>query len=103
MSEMFQTIEKQAQEQAERERLAYEERQLELKRSALAKRRKATRSMVIRLLATIALVVSMSLAGKYGLMDRSLIRGIYVALAAWISFWLGAWSQFMWCKGGLLQ
>ena len=103
MSELFETIEKNAQDQAERDRVAYEERQAERRRTVQAKRRKATVSMLIRLLVVVALCAAMSLARSADLMAVELVRGVYVALAAWLSFYLGAWIQFMWCKGGLLE
>lgn len=103
MSELFDTIDKRAQEQAERERAAYDHHLAEVRKAAQTKRRKASAGMILRVLVTVAICVAMSLAGKHELIDRAVIRGIYVALAAWVSFWAGAWIQFMWCKGGLLQ
>lgn len=103
MSEMFEAIEKQARARDEREVAAREERRAELLTMAQAKRRKATRAMALRLAVAVVICVLLSLAGKVGMMDRVLIRFVYVGLAAWASFWFGAWWQFMYCKGGLLQ
>ena len=103
MSELFDTIEMKAQEQAELERLAYEEKQAERQKAKKAKRWKATRALLIRILIAVGICVAMSLAGRSGLMDLLLIRSVYLVLASWLSFWIGAWFQFMWCKGGLLE
>lgn len=103
MSELFDTIEKRAQEQAERERAAFQQLQAEQKRANHTKRKKATVSVALRLLISGVLCVAMSLAGRAGLMDTTLIRAVYAAMVAWIAFWLGAWAQFIFCKGGLLQ
>ena len=103
MSELFDTINMKALDSAELERQAYEEKQAERKRAAKAKRQKATKKMLFRVLIAVVLCVAMSLAGRSGLMAVTLIRAVYLALATWISFWLGAWAQFMWCKGGLLE
>lgn len=103
MSELFETIEKNAKDSAERERLAYEEQQQLQSKARQLKRRRATKALISRVLIVVALCVGMSLASRAGLMEVVLIRGIYAALATWIAFWVGAWFQFMYCKGGLLQ
>lgn len=103
MSELFDTIEMKAQDSAERERQAYEEQQQLQTKTRQLKRRRATKALVLRILAAVALCVAMSLAKRSGLMAEELIRGIYLVLAAWLSFWVGAWFQFMYFKGGLLQ
>lgn len=103
MSEMFEAIERNATERAERERIAQEEQMTAWKKAKVAQRRKATRGLLIRTLVVIALCVAMSFACSSGLMDLTLTRWISVALVTWLAFWIGAWFQFMWCKGGLLE
>ena len=103
MSELFDTIELKAQEQAELERLAYEQRQAERKREAQAKRNKATRTLLTRTAGAALVCLALWLAGKFELMNLTLILCLYAAIFSWLCIWIGAWIQFMWCKGGLLE
>ena len=103
MSELFDTINMKALDSAEIERIANEERQAERKRANLAKRHKATRAMLVRFVTFVALCVSLWLIGKFELMNVNLIMCVYAAAFSWLCLWLGAWIQFMWCKGGLFE
>lgn len=103
MSELFDTIELKAQEQAELERLAYEEKQAERKRAAKAKRVKATRTLLTRAAGAALVCLALWLAGKFDLMNDNLVLCLYAAIFSWLCIWVGAWIQFMWCKGGLLE
>ena len=103
MSELFNTIEMKALDSAERERIAFEERQAERKAAAKAKRNKATRTLLIRILTFVVLCLALWLVGKLGLMNVNLILCVYAAAFSWLCLWIGAWVQFMWCKGGLFE
>ena len=103
MSELFDTIELKAQEQAELERLAYEEKQAERKRAAKAKRQKATVTLMTRIGSAALICLALWLAGKFDLMADSLVLCLYAAIFSWLCIWIGAWIQFMFCKGGLLE
>ena len=103
MSELFDTIEMKAQEQAELERIANEERQAERKRAAKAKRDRATRTLLSRVGSAAIVCLGLWLAGKFELMNVSLVLCLYAAIFSWLCVWIGAWIQFMFCKGGLLE
>lgn len=103
MSELFETINMKALDQAEQERIDFEERQIERKRAARYKRRKATKALLIRVAVAAVLFIAMWVAGKFDLMADVLILWLYGGVAAWLCIWCGAWYQFMWCKGGLLE
>ena len=103
MSELFDTIELKAQEQAELERLAYEARLEDRKRAIKARRDKATKTLLIRTGVSAAICAGLWLAGKFGLMNTTLILCLYAAIFSWLCLWIGAYIQFMWCKGGLLE
>ena len=103
MSELFDTIELNAQEKAELERLAYEQKQIERKNAAHAKRRKATRTVLTRIGGAALVCLALWLAGKFELMNVNLVLGLYAAIFSWVCLWIGAWVQFMFCKGGLFE
>ena len=103
MSELFDTIEMKALDQAERERIACEERRAERRREARAKRNKATWTMMTRTGVAAVIATGLWVAGRYCMIDANLVMALVAAIIAWICFWLGAWIQFMWCKGGLME
>ena len=103
MSELFDTIEMKALDAAEQERLAYEKNMAERKRAALAKRKKATCTLLTRAGISALICAGLWLAGKFDLMNVHLILCLYAAIFSWLCIWVGAWIQFMWCKGGLLE
>lgn len=103
MSELFETINMKALDSAERERVAFEERQAERKREAKAKRINATKKLLTRTAIVILTALGLWLAGKYYLMDATLVLVLYAAIFCWLCIWIGAWFQFMFCKGGLLE
>ena len=103
MSELFDTIELKAQEQAELERLAFESRQVERKRAAKAKRDKATWTLLTRIGTAALICLGLWLAGKFDMMSAKLVMALYAAIFSWLCIWIGGWVQFMWCKGGLFE
>lgn len=110
MSELFDTIDMKADQakikaknKAEAEKAAQEAHEEERRRAARAKRNKATRRLLVRLAVTLALVVGLWLSGKFGLIAQQLIVWLYGAIGSWFAYWFGAYTQFMWCKGGLQE
>lgn len=103
MSELFDTIELKALDSAERERVAYEEKLAERKRATKAKRSKATRIMLARAGVSALICLALWLAGKLELMNLNLVLCLIATVFCWLCVWFGAWLQFMWCKGGLLE
>lgn len=103
MSELFDTINMKALDEAERNRIAYEEKQTERRRAVKAKRNKATMTLLTRAVVSALICLALWLAGKFGLMNATLILCLYAAIFSWLCIWIGAYIQFMWCKGGLLE
>ena len=103
MSELFETIEMKALDKAEMERVAAEERRAERKRETKAKRQKATMTLLGRTGLSALVCLALWIAGKFGLVDGTLVMALFGAIIAWICLWMGAWIQFMWCKGGLFE
>lgn len=103
MSELFETIEMKALDQAERDRIAYEERQAQRKRDVKAKRQKATVTMLTRVVTAVLICLALGLASKFNLMDTSLVLYLIAVVGAWLTYWIGAFVQFMWCKGGFME
>lgn len=103
MSELFDTINMKALDSAERERIAFEERQADRKREAKAKRTKAIRTMLKQLGVAVLLCLGLCLAGKFDLVNDNLVLALIAAIGAWLAYWFGAFVQFMWCKGGFME
>ena len=103
MSELFDTINLKAQGSAENDRAAEEKKQAERKSAAQAKRQKATRTLLSRVGSAAIVCLGLWLAGKFELMNLHLILCLYAAIFSWLCIWIGAWVQFMFCKGGLLE
>ena len=103
MSELFDTINMKALDSDEIERIAAEEKAAERKRAAKAKRDKATRTLLSRVGSAAGVCLGLWLAGKFELMNLHLILCLYAAIFSWLCIWIGAWVQFMFCKGGLLE
>ena len=103
MSELFDTINLKAQGSAENDRAAEEKKQAERKSAAQAKRKKATCTLLTRAGISALICAGLWLAGKFELMNLNLILCLYAAIFSWLCIWIGAWIQFMFCKGGLLE
>lgn len=91
---------RQASEDLERANNAYITRQ-EAKRQKA--RNKATRSLVVKAALVLAICICLMLAMRFDLMSTLFGVPCMAAALAWLTFWLGAWVQFMWAKGGLLN
>lgn len=66
-------------------------------------RRKACKSIIIRAVVALALIVALYVAPAVGLMSWALSSLLITATGVWIAVWVGAWMQFMWGKEGLLK
>lgn len=96
MSDMFDKIN----ENAERVAAAHREEQL---RRHQAKHQKANKQILIRIAIAVVLTVALYLAAKLGLVVRGLSITLIPAVFVWLAFWVGAWVQFAWCRGGLMK
>ena len=114
MSELFETIEINAKEANVREQEATEAAQkaqedLQAKRladkklAAQLRRQKALRALLIRAITCTIIIIGLWVASAADLMAVQLCRPLVAAVFAYLSFWAGAWCQFAWCKGGLLE
>ena len=109
MSELFETINAnaeeanvRAQEEARATYDAHEQRLADKKLVAKMRRQKATRTLILRIAIAVVLCVGLWLAKTAGLVVVDFALLVVSAIFAWLAFWLGAWVQFVWCKGGLL-
>lgn len=114
MSELFETIEINATEAKAREHEAAEaaqkvQEELQAKRladkklQAQIRKEKANRSVFIRIIACTVIIIGLWVASVFDLMAVQLARPVIAAVFAYLAFWVGAWCQFTWCKGGLLE
>lgn len=111
---MFEAIEMNATEAKAREAEAAEVAQkaqedLQAKRiadkklAAQLRRQKAKRALIVRAISCAVIIVDLWVASACGLMAVQLCRPVVAAVFAYLAFWAGAWCQFAWCKGGLLE
>lgn len=68
-----------------------------------ATRRKATKRVAGRLLICAVIWLTMLVAVLFNLIHLALAVTIAAGSMVWASYWLGAWVQYMYCKGGLLN
>ena len=77
------------------------------RRNAAAKKHQARRDATHRLLTqciiAAVLLCAMGLFCVWELMVWQLVAALAALTVVWICIWVGAWVQFMWCKGGLLK
>lgn len=109
MSELFETINTNAEEataraqkEAEAVQEAQEQRLADKRLVAKMRRQRATRTLIVRTIIAAALIVGLCLANDAGLVVADFAVIVISAIFSWIAFWFGAWVQFVWCKGGLL-
>lgn len=67
------------------------------------RRHKATREYITRLVSGVAIWAGSYLASTFGLCQLMLALAISAGVLAWVTFWTGAWIQYMWPKGGLFD
>ena len=76
------------------------------KEAAIEKRRarkKATRTFIRRAVVAIVLIVGICLAMEFDLIVPLLAIPLEAGVMIWIGVWFGAWLQFMFADGGLLD
>lgn len=59
--------------------------------------------MLSRTGVSVLICLALWLAGKLDLVNDNLVLGLYAATFSWLCLWIGAWVQFMFCKGGLFE
>lgn len=72
-------------------------------KKAMRLRKKANRQIILRAVAALVVCTLFWLAGFFGLMDGRLTVPVMGTVCSWFGFWFGAWVQFMWADGGLLN
>ncbi len=65
--------------------------------------RKANKALVKRATIAVVLCAILVLAQFLNLIDWHLAVPIMCATMIWIAVWFGAWLQYRFCKGGLLE
>ena len=103
MSEIFEKVNENAARAAELKRQEYETSREQYKARKQEKRRRANMQMLTRLLVTFVLVTLLILAESFGLVATALVTPIVATALCYVAFWIGAWAQYSWCKGGLLE
>lgn len=110
MSELFETIDANADQAAavmQKEMDAAREEQeilrADRRRLAELKRKKATRDLLKKGITGVVLIAGLLIAEGAGCMVEGLTVLLVFAVFVWLAFWLGAWAQFMWGRGGLLN
>lgn len=64
------------------------------------KRKRATLSMLIRVVTAIALSALVVVLHQFGQVSAAVAFVGILVLEAWAMLWVGAWSQFMWGRWG---
>lgn len=114
MSELFEAIEMNANEAKVRDAEAAEiakrteddlraQRIADKKLALQIRHQKAKRALIVRAIACAVIIAGLWVASAFDLMAVQLARPLVAAVFAYLAFWLGAWCQFAWCKGGLLE
>lgn len=70
---------------------------------AAAARRRANRRAITRAVLSMILSLALYAAGVYELIAWQLAIPLMLLALIYVVFWAGAWFQFVWCKGGLLE
>lgn len=66
-------------------------------------RKKAKRAMFIRAIIATSLILILYLLAVPGLMSWYIALPLIAAVGVWLAVWFGAWLQFMFAEGGLLD
>lgn len=110
MSEIFEKVNANAAQAAEADKIRLQEAeqeverlQAERRRARQLKRRRANQTLLIRAIISALLIVGLMVAKGVGLIAAPLAIPCVSAVFGYIAFWLGAWVQFSWCRGGLLE
>ena len=71
--------------------------------NARERNKKAGGALLIRTGIAAALVLALYLAELFGLIVTGLVIPLVCVVFVWLAFWFGAWTQFVFCRGGLLK
>ena len=66
-------------------------------------RKRATRSMLLRLAIAFALSIFVVVLRKFGHMSADVSICCIMVFGAWATLWVGGWMQFMWGDKGVLM
>lgn len=110
MSELFETVdanraaaEERKRAEAEAAEAARAEWCVKEEQRKIRRRKRATRSLILRALFVLVVNVLLALAQIWDLMDIRLALGLGFFASCWLCVWVGAWLQFMYSDGGLLN
>lgn len=103
MSELLEIIDNNANEAKAREEDLQAKRIADKKLAARLRWQKALRALLVRGIACTIIIFGLWVASTFELIAVQLSRPLVSAVFAYMAFWLGAWCQFAWCKGGLLE
>lgn len=95
-----------AQKHAEKERqaaMAYETERAQQAASRNKRRFWASVKATVHAVIALGVVLGTSAAMRAGLVSSVLALPVMLFGLSWMVFWFGAWMQFMWCKGGLME
>lgn len=93
----------QGQQEEKRAKLAEDAERVSRELHRNKQRRKATRAIIWRLIFCLVVWGGLTVAQICGLISVWLAVPLAAAVMVWAAFWAGAWVQFMYCKGGLLD
>ena len=68
-----------------------------------AKRRKAAKSLVTRVVIAAVGILVLSVFGWLGWIIMPLVLALEIIIMLWAAIWFGAWLQFRFAEGGLLD
>ena len=104
IQETFNARAAQNREETERQAaLAYENERIQQAAYRNKRRLLASIKATIHALIAFGVVIGTSAAMRAGLISSVLAIPVMLFGLSWITFWFGAWMQFMWCKGGLME
>lgn len=110
MSEMFDAVDANRAAADDRERAEAEAAEAALAewraqevRRRIRRRKRATRGFILRAALALFFGILVVAAQNAGLIDPRLAGPAVAFLVSWLSVWFGAWLQFMFADGGLLN
>ena len=89
-------------QEKEQERVVMAEKAEHMSRAVRAARirRRALRKLLTRAVFAVVLCAGLAAAQVFGLIAWQLAIPFEAAVMIWLAFWVGAWCQYRWPKGG---
>lgn len=87
---------KQRQEEEQRAKLAAEAERVNRETRRARRRREITKRTLLKALGAAGLCLGLWLAMGFDLVAFELAIPVMAAALAWLTFWAGAWAQYMW-------